>query len=109
MKIKVRMTRSSFDELMYCEEGAHEDKPEEHVIADCTYCIVRHRPVKGYVTLVSQKEVDSIYYAVCSGTFQIDDPAEGKHWYRVARRVADELRPHASPELVKQWPAPSGG
>jgi hypothetical protein len=47
---------------------------------------------------------EDLYYAVCSGTFQIQFPD-------AARRIADALRDRVratNPDLVTRWPAPTG-
>ena len=107
--VQIRATPATFDELAQCEWGAHEDKGDNHRGAGCATCIIENSRTKTVLTLRTTEQINSIYYAVCSGTFGLtdpDDPTRGH--FRIACRIADELRPYASPELVKSWPAPSG-
>jgi len=102
--IRIKMSAVALEELAQCEWGSWEDHKE----ARGHPCEIAQRH-KGVLVLDNAKEADRMYYAVCSGTFQLNrEPGEGRSFFRTACRIADVLRPFARPETVKQWPFPTG-
>jgi len=113
-KITIKADAAAFDELAACEMGSHEDREsiaEEmgvpHDVDDCCHCLVESRRFKSVMHLVGQKQIDTIYYGIATGTFSMMDPeATGNSGrYRVACRLADEMREHVTPELAKSYPS----
>ena len=109
--IKLRVSAAALDELSTTEEGSYEDASNELAKAGDSEQLIamklsrhahkvaqRHRTV---LEIVDADEAEAVYYAVCSGTFQLTR-------LRLARRIADALRPHVKPETARRWPAPSG-
>lgn len=97
------------EELAMCEEGSYEDQQALHPSE-------RDRPLETHTYTIAQRyrsqlridnvlEAEDVYYAVCSGTFQI----RSKRYFRAACKIADALRElvrRNNPDLVDQWPAP---
>ncbi len=97
--IKIRMTPAALGELSESECGRWEDngRPDEGCWA---YLIAqRHRTV---LELRTEEELREVYWAICSGTFQI-------HMNRGARAAATKLRPFVeeladNASLLRLWP-----
>jgi hypothetical protein len=108
--IRIKLTAAVLEELGQCELGSWEDlngedrDPDEDLdsrpLASHTYAVVERSP-RTVLIINNQAEAEDVYYAVCSGTFQL-------YHLHSARRIANILRPHALPETVKLWPAPTG-
>lgn len=114
--ITIRLSHAAFDELHASEYGSYEDHlPEDGGPAAArfgsTHLVdILERSPRGRndtrITL-TDSEAAEVYYALCSGTFQL----EYKGFLPTARRLADRLRDAArryDADLVRRWPAPSG-
>ncbi len=125
--VSLRLARATVEHLALSEEGRHEDyetnlamwnatPPENRNKEDrpepclaytyATAALVSHAASSRYVTIRVDRAdaAEDLYYAVCSGTFQIQFPD-------AARRIADALRDRVhvtNPDLVARWPAPTG-
>jgi hypothetical protein len=119
----LRLPRRTLESLANSEEGRHEDircelaeyeaasepkgdKPEPCLAYTCAMEALESSASSKYVTIrVDRADVaGDLYYAVCSGTFQLQFP-------KTARDIANVLREWvrvSDPELVKRWPAPTG-
>ena len=107
--IRIKLRAPVLEELGQCELGSWEDltgpdpDPEgliERTLESHTYAVVERSP-KTVLVINNADEAEDVYYAVCSGTFQL-------YFLRAAHKIADVLRPHALAETVKLWPAPTG-
>jgi hypothetical protein len=124
--ITIRLTRTTVVHLAMSEEGRHEDyganlaarnvtPPEKRNAEDepkpclaytCATEALASRASSRYATIrIDGADVaEDLYYAVCSGTFQIQFPD-------AARRIADALRDRVratNPDLVARWSTPTG-
>ena len=120
--ITLRLSRRTVIALAISEEGRHEDYQRaiaEHEAAQGDSpkpkpCLAYMHAVRALENSASSKQVtlrideaaaaEDLYYAVCSGTFQI-----GR--LRAARNIANSLRERVritDPALVQRWPAPIG-
>lgn len=125
MITRILLARSTIASLALSEEGRHEDHesdladwnatpPEKRDQEDeprpalayvCAMAALASSASSRYATIVidDASAAEDLYYAVCSGTFQVRFP-------RQARRIADALRDRVlatDPALVARWPAPS--
>lgn len=107
--IRIKLSAAVLEKLGQCELGSWEDLNgddpdpeglESRPLESHTYAVVERSP-KTVLVINNPAEAEDVYYAVCSGTFQL-------YYLRAARKIADRLRPHALPETVKLWPGPSG-
>lgn len=106
--LAIRLSARKIEELRECELGAYEDdeakveKGEEpdRALESHTYTVCK-RATGAVLSIADADEAEDVYYAVCSGTFQL-------HHLSAARQIADLLRPYALPETVKLWPRPEG-
>jgi hypothetical protein len=129
--IKIKMAQRLIDDLRECELGSYEDWQGELAEAKRTgtepvdpphsgthqYEILDRRH-DGVIEIRSADEACDVYYAACSGTFQIrrdkyetGDGKKDERGYRAACRICDILRPivqETDPELVAMWRAPAG-
>lgn len=108
--IILKMSTVALRELAESEEGSFSDSltdsengltPDREPRAHA-YMIASR--LKTRLAIFNDAEAIDVYYAVCSGTFQLTH-------YRAAVRIADWLRPvvaRVSPKTVIRWPAPSG-
>lgn len=110
MTIAIRLSNAAATDLYCCESGSYDDNDGEARYGDTHACDIIQRSPRGRndtrITL-TDSEAAELYYAICSGTFQLED----KGYLRTARRLADRLRDAArrhDADLVKHWPAPSG-
>lgn len=102
--IKIKISEKALAELVQSEWGSWED--HKHAGGHPCEIAQRHRKV---LVVENRKEADRMYYAVCSGTFQLQRKVgEGPSYFRTACRIADILRPHARPATVDVWPKPTG-
>lgn len=117
--ITIRLSNAAATELYCSEYGSYEDHENELAegetkvpgrYGDTHACDIIQRSPRGRndtrITL-TDSEAAELYYAICSGTFQLED----KGYLRTARRLADRLRDAArryDADLVRHWPAPSG-
>ncbi len=124
--ITIRLSRKTVEHLANSEEGRYEDymrelvewnatplgerneddKPEPCLAYVCATEALASHVSSRYATIRIEDAptAEDLYYAVCSGTFQI-------HFSAAARRIANELRERVCstrPDLVKAWPAPTG-
>lgn len=108
--IKIKVAAAILNELQACELPSWEDhnspdvEPEalaSRPLASHTYAVVERSP-RTVLVINNQDEADDVFYAVCSGNFQL-------YHYRTACRIADALKPHAKPETVARWRYPYGG
>lgn len=103
----IKSSRALVSELEGCEYGAYEDcldrrkRGEMEPGDELTIVEILSRHT-SHIILETPAEADLLFYAVCSGTFQVQH-------YRAACRIADLTKPHASPETMKQWRYPYGG
>lgn len=118
--ITIRLSNAAATELYHSEYGSYEDQQNDmdagaiSVLgrwSDAHACDIimrgKRRQNSTTITLLDDSEAAEMYYAICSGTFQLDY----KGYLRTAKRLADQLRDAArrhSAELVRSWPAPSG-
>ena len=105
--IKIRINPAALEEFQHSEHGSYEDHGSPDV-GHVWNILQRHT---GLIEVRSDAEAAEVFYAVCSGTFQLDAPEEGKVYFRTACRIADKLREAArrsDPEMVARWKAPSG-
>lgn len=125
--ITIRLSRATVDHLVLSKEGRHEDyetnlaewnatplerrneadEPEPCLAYTyATAALASHESSKyATIRIDGAGAAEDLYYAVCSGTFQIQFPD-------AARRIADVLRDRVhttNPDLVARWPAPTGG
>ena len=109
--IKLRVNAAALVELSTSEEGSYNDAWAELAKAGDSDQLIdmklsrhahhvaqRHKTV---LEIVDSDEAEAMFYAVCSGTFQL------RHLL-IARRIADALRPHVSEESRRRWGSPSG-
>lgn len=98
--IKIRVSPAALEELQHSEYGSWED-------AGCPDTGHRYAVLQRHIAQIEVRddaEAADLYYAVCSGTFQLTH-------LPVARRLADALREAAErhdPEVVRRWDGPSG-
>jgi hypothetical protein len=100
--IRIRVSKQALEEFVCSEEGSWSDHDE----APDHQCAILQRH-KTSIEIRNAEEAAKVYYACCSGTFQLDY----KGFLRTARRIANELREAAKqhdPDIVKHWPAPDG-
>ena len=109
--IRIRMSAATLAELEHCEYGSYEDckGDAEHLarsfgedarIEDHPVSVIANSK-KTVLIIRNAAQADWMFYAVCSGTFQL-------HHLRVAQRIADALIQHATPETVARWRYPDG-
>lgn len=105
--IVINVRKEVLEDLIESERGSWDDIETQGGI-----CITG-RPAEFHVFAIAQRhpsrliirckeEAEDAYYAVCSGTFSIQNLA----CYRAAVRIADALRQFAEPDTVKMWPQP---
>jgi hypothetical protein len=105
--IVINVRRHILTELVECERDSYEDGYTHGGFE------ISERPLESHVHVVAMRstsrliirtreEAEDAYYAVCSGTFSTHSRA----CYNAAVRIADALRPYATPETVKAWPRP---
>lgn len=121
--VKIRLSRAAVEHLAMSEEGRYEDytrdlaewnageryeadKPEPCLAYTCaTEALTSHESSKYATICISSTDTaEDLYYAVCSGTFQIQ-------FLTAARRIANVLRERVrvtNSPLVRAWPAPTG-
>ena len=105
--IRIKVSAPILEELQHCEYPSWEDltsglsDPAERPLESHTYAVVKRSP-RTVLVINTPEEADDVFYAVCSGTFQL-------YHYRTACRIADALKPHAKPETVARWRYPYGG
>ena len=105
--IKIRISPAALEEFQQSECGAWEDAGGPDT--GHAYCILQRHAAQ--IEVRDDAEAAQVYYAACSGSFQIDDPAYGQRYFRTACRIADKLRDAArryDPDMVSTWAAPSG-
>lgn len=113
--VTIKLSNALIEEFDGCEYGIWEDhgRPDDGLLKDpcpaceerCTSAPFTHNILQRYRTRIevhTVKEAEEVYWAVSSGTFQINH-------LRAARRIADELLAAGviSDELREQW-YPSG-
>ena len=110
--IKLRVNPDPLGELVQSECGRWEDHgTPDHGVFDPARCECDDKP-HPFVYLIANRyttrleirdaaEAEEVYWAVCSGTFQLSH-------FKVARRIADALRPYVKAATVRRWPAPTG-
>ena len=111
--IKIKISSKLAQELAYCEEGRHEDY-ETHKEEYPDYPILDYPHAyhiadkaatdRGNLVIENNEQASDLYYAVCSGTFQLYHLATST---RIADILREVVRAH-EPSLVNRWPAPSG-
>ena len=120
MSIIIRMSNAAATDLYHAEYGSYEDQSYDMAEGEIEAlgrwsnahaCDIIMRGKRGQtstsITLLDDSEAAEMYYAICSGTFQL----EHMGYLSTARRLANQLRDAArrhSAELVRTWPAPSG-
>lgn len=113
--IRIRINPAALDAFQRSEEGSHEDwkgglQPYDSVYGDTHVFDILGR-YRAVIEVRNADEAAEVYTAVCSGTFQLNDPEEGKPYFRTACRIANALRPVVAayhPREVTRWPRPSG-
>ena len=112
--IRLKVSPAALSELAACEEGAYEDAVREFRRGNIgdrdprTHAHVVAQRYKSQLRIDNDAEAVDMYYAVCSGTFQV---TEEKNFLHTARKIADWLRPiveRVSLETAKQFPQPDG-
>jgi hypothetical protein len=119
--IAIRLARKKCEALAIAEEGRHEDcltalaewntasKPKDEKPDTCHAYDVASKALDTRGAIVALR-IDSanaaidLYYAVCSGTFQIDN-------FKAATRIANALRDRVrriDPGMVQRWQTPYG-
>ncbi len=124
--ITIRLARATVDHLAASEYGRHEDyevslaewnaapqeerdeedRPEPCLAYTYAAAALASHASSRYATIRidGTDAAEDLYYAACSGTFQVQFPD-------AARRIADALRERVrvtDPDLVVRWPAPTG-
>lgn len=112
--IYLKVSPAALRELAACEEGAYSDAAHEQAMGRApardpkTHAHVVADRYSTQLRIDNDAEAVDMYYAVCSGTFQVTDE---KNFLHSACKIADWLRPiveRASPDTVKLWPCPNG-
>lgn len=111
LPITIRLTRAQVEDLACSEEGRHEDSAAARARGEdgedaetCHAYLVASRAPGAVLVVNTPEEASDLYYAVCSGTFQIHNyPAA----VRIADRLRDVVREH-DPEILRLWRAPYG-
>jgi len=125
----IRISSALLDDFRESELGSFEDyqqmsedeRAEERWADEHVYEILgRHLDTKRKMNRIEIRnagEAAEVYYAACSGTFQIDRTDEGGNasGYRAAVRICNVLRPvlqepwpYEFNELLNRWRAPTG-
>lgn len=110
--IKIAVSTTLANELAMCEEGRHEDYlshkkeyPNDLDVEPCHAYHIANQAIKTSELICNNpEEATDLYYAVCSGTFQL-------YHLTTARRIANLLRNAVNehdPKLVAMWTTPHG-
>ena len=127
--VRIRIASDMLDDFRECELGSYEDyeglmqgdAEDQQEARDGLYGTTHVYEILGRaldrsrrlntIELRDENEAAEVYYAVCSGTFQLSPRG-----LRAARRLADQLRPvlqepqweERFSTLLAQWPRPEG-
>lgn len=110
MTIAIRLSNAAATDLYMCESGSHDDTNGEARYGDTHVCdIIQRSPRYKADTRITltDSEAAEVYYALCSGTFQLEHMGYLPTAKRLANRLRDAAGRHDA-DLVKYWPAPSG-
>lgn len=101
--IRLSISKYALYEFLTCEEGSFEDHHKEPKLEEEIHQYNVLSKFINKIVLDNEDELELIWYALCSGTFQIHEP-------QVTRRLADKLKELVKrycPKIYEKWPYPS--